>query len=612
MRSRTVHRVRAGGTLFLLAMCAGAGGIACSDDSVAGSGGASSTGSGAMGAGASGGGGATSGGAGGAGGGLGGSAGPETGPNMFEHATGDADEGREVFRFETFGNEGFWTRVVQLPQGMKAAAVTPLMALAEGLSVDADRIPEAMKDALVAELATDLSPAQAPLLNDPATTEALVEANAVIGFSARNVTALNGTIDIDPDDVYAGESVGATCALCHGITDGSVYKPQGKGGSIGKRVDGPTNHDLQFGRILSLGLASRAYYPTLALDLQANMGMSLSRKGPGVGLISAAATEVEVDAYLTDSELYPIGMFDDATDGNGAPMHITPMFRADLAAPWGSEGSIEMLENFSNLVYTVLLDPTDLTTAGGRQFMMDRGGAAGIEVVDNYLAILASLGVPPGGTNGYPFVGSQAEVQVGLQAGAKVEMSPIGLRVDETKLLDMNAYLNSLPAPAGEATDPEARARGRLVFRTECTGCHRDDQSLFVPQNISPYNPSVELFANAPPRPDLYPAWMGTTLADRTAAGLAPVRDFAGTFDDKLVVVDASNRDQPRGSAMPLLLDLARKPVFLHDNSVSSLEELLDPTQRAADAPHPFFLADAAERADVIVFLRGLDDQPLP
>ena len=527
MRRRTIGKASFSGTMILLAACSGTVLAACSDDAVSSpddaAGGAAAGGSS----------------------GLGGSAGPETGPNMFEHETGDSDRGRDVFRFETFGNEGFWTRVVQLPQGMKAAGITPLMALAEGLSVDADSIPQSMKAALVAE-ADDLSPTNAPLLNDPATTEALVEANAIIGFSARNVTELNGTIDIDADDVFAGESVGATCALCHGITDGSVYKPQGPGGSIGKRIDGPANHDLQFGRIVSLGLASRAIYPTLALDLQANMGMSVSRKGPGVGLISSAATEAEVDAYLTDAKLYPVGMFDDAPDGNGAPMHITPMFRGDLGAPWGSEGSIEMLENFSNLVYTALLDPTDSVSEGGRKFLMDRGGPAGLELADNYQAILESVGVPAGGTNGYPFVGSQAEVDIGLDAGAKVEMSPIGMRVDETKLLDMNAYMNSLPAPAGDRSDPEAIARGRVVFRGQCTSCHRDDQSVFVPQNISPYNAMVDLFANAPARPDLYPSWQGATAAEREASGLAPVRDFPGNLRRQ---ADRRRRQQSRPAA---------------------------------------------------------------
>ena len=30
---------------------------------------------------------------------------------------GNAQAGRDVFRFETFGNEGFWTDTMRLPQG---------------------------------------------------------------------------------------------------------------------------------------------------------------------------------------------------------------------------------------------------------------------------------------------------------------------------------------------------------------------------------------------------------------------------------------------------------------------------------------------------------------
>jgi len=46
---------------------------------------------------------------------------------------------------------------------------------------------------------------------------------------------------------------------------------------------------------------------------------------------------------------------------------------------------------------------------------------------------------------------------------------------------------------------------------------------------------------------------------------------------------------------MPLLLDLARKPVFLHDNSVPTLDALLD-SARGDTAPHAVYL-DADERA---------------
>lgn len=545
---------------------------------------------------------------------LPGASGPaDAGENELVHPVGEAADGQDVFRFETFGNEGFWTGVLQLPQGIAAAKVTPLQAIAAGLSVDIDNVPEEMVPVIAAELKTDLSPAKAPALNDPATTIALVEANAIIGLSARNVKTLNGKLDIDAADVYAGESIGVTCALCHGITDGSVL-PANKGGSIGKRVDGPTNHNLNVGASIALGVNSRAFYPTLALELVANGGKSVSRKGVGIGLISKAATEKEVDAYLNDPELYPVGMFDDAADGNGAPMHITPFFRTDLAAPWGSEGSIEMLQNFNNLVYTALLDPTDLTTEGGRQFLLERGGAAGTEIADNYEAILASIGVEKGGATGYPFVGraDQPGVTIDLDAGAKVEASFIGIQVDQTKLENLNAYLNGLPAPAGDKSDPDAIARGRLVFREACTTCHNDDQSKFVPQNIVPFNDSVELYEEAPARGELWPAYAGALLASRDASGLAPVRNSPGTFDDKLVIVEASNRGKPRGDALPLLMDLARKPSFLHDDSVASLADLLDPEARSNTSPHPFFIDDADERADLIAFLNSLDDQPLP
>lgn len=539
----------------------------------------------------------------------------------FESPLGDPALGRDVFRFETFGNEGFWTRVLQLPQGLKQ--INLLQALALGLSIDSELLPATVATTLSAELKTDLSVASAPSLNSPAFFEAIIEANALIGFPARNVSALNGTLDINNDDVYAGESVGMSCALCHSVTDGSVHRPAKgvRGGTIGKRIDASGNHDLEFGKTIALGLGSRAYYPTLALQLAANMGKSVSRKGPGVGLISPAGTEAEVDAYLNDSALYPIGMFDDLVDGNGAPMHNTAFFRTTLSAPWGSEGGIHFLHNFSNNVYTQLMDPTDITTEGGKKFLAERGLAAGLEIVTNYEAILASMGVPKGGQNGYPFtarttrlvngVATPTGVLVGLSAGAKIEDSPLGIRVDEAKTIAMNGYLDTVRAIPGDTSDPSAIARGRLAFRKDCTSCHRDDQSIFVPSNVHPYNMSVELYKNELPRPDLFPAYAGELIADRSAVGLAPVRNAPGTFDDKLVIGDPSNKDDPRGSALPLLVDLARRPTFLHDDSVASLDELLDPTARAAGAPHPFYIPEAATRADVIKFLRSLDDQPL-
>ena len=279
------------------------------------------------------------------------------------HMTGNAASGQQVFRFETFGNEGFWTDALRLQQGVVAAGVTPIQALRLGLSVDIDALDAATQTALAAELKTDLTPANAPLLNSPATTVALINANAVIGIVAKD-TNRDGVIDI-----LKGDKTGASCALCHAVTDGSAFSMAG-GGSIGKRLDGRANHFLNFGTLIATGPNSRAYYPVLQLALNANGGKTLGRAPTGM---TPASTEAEVEAYLSDPAYYPVGMFDDTPDGNGDPMHNSALFRTDLAAPWGTEGGIGRLDNFGNLVYTALLDPTNLTTTGGRAFLVKLG-----------------------------------------------------------------------------------------------------------------------------------------------------------------------------------------------------------------------------------------------
>lgn len=474
---------------------------------------------------------------------------------------GNAAAGKEVFRFETFGNQGFWTDAVRLPAGIKAGMVTPLQALQLGLSVDVDALDPDMQGELMKQLKEDPSAKKSLLLNDPSVTEKLVAANAVIGFSAN------------------GGKVGATCALCHTITDGSALSLP-NGGSIGHRQDGRTNHNLNIGALLATAANSRALYPVLQLTLKANGGKTFGRAPKG---LTEKSTEAEVDAYLSNPKFYPVGMFDDTFDGNGDPMHISAFFRQDLAAPFGSGGEIGRLDNFSNLVYTALFDLTDLTTPGGRAFLHKLGGAAGDEIANNYVKVLAETHV-----TGYPFVKAEKHQQPGS------EDAPLGIRVDNVKLLDLNAYLASLPAPKGAEIDEKAAAHGRELFRTVgCTGCHNVDQSRPVPSLIVPMK-------------QIFPGDNPTVLAQREPP-LNAVQDTPDvTFDDKMAVVNASLRGEERGIALPLLLDLARKPVFLHDDSVPSLEDLIDP-RRGSMAPHPFFVPDPEDRKDAVDFLRSLD-----
>ena len=90
--------------------------------------------------------------------------GPVTSETPIVHQTGNVAAGQTVFRFETFGNENFFTDAMRLQQGIVAAGVTPIDALTLGLSVDIDALDTATQQAIAAELQTDLSPANAPLL----------------------------------------------------------------------------------------------------------------------------------------------------------------------------------------------------------------------------------------------------------------------------------------------------------------------------------------------------------------------------------------------------------------------------------------------------------------
>ncbi|MBA3484227.1 MAG: hypothetical protein H0T51_20690 [Pirellulales bacterium] len=468
---------------------------------------------------------------------------------------GDPAAGRDVFRFETFGNEGFWTDAMRLPQGVEQAKFTPLDAIKAGLHVDVDALEPAMKQAMSAELKTDLSPAKAPRLNDVKTTMALIKANAVIGIVPR------------------GDKVGIACAICHTVTDKSVFDMPG-GGSIGRRIDGPAATTIDMGGLLALAANSRAYYPNLQLELG---GKTIGRAPKG---IRADSTEEEVDAYLKNPKFYPRGTFDETQDGIGNPVQNTPLFRQDLAGPYGSNGLHEKFEGISNASYTTNLDPTNAATPEGLMLLTTLAGELGKELHANYVKILKETGVV-----GYPYV----DASTGHKAGHRD--TPVGRQVNLQKVLDMKAYTFMLSAPRPPQVDMSAAQRGGAFFKANCTQCHGADQSQPVPATI------VSLGK-------IWPGYKPAVIAERKPP-LSSIEDSPGGYDDKMVIIDASERGEIRGVPLPLLLDLSRKTAFLHDNSVAGLGELLTP-RRGKMAPHPFYVSNDAERADVIAFLNGL------
>jgi hypothetical protein len=299
---------------------------------------------------------------------------------------GDAARGKEVFRFETFGNEGFWFNAMRMQQGMDEAKVTPKQMLALGLHFDMEALDVGLRKALEAEFKTDLSLQNAPHLNDPKTTAMLINSNAVIGMVAK---------DSNKDkkiNIMEGDMVGLSCAVCHTITDASAFNMPA-GGSAGKRIDGPAPLTLNVGKLLATAKNSRAYYANLQLTIA---GKTIGKASKG---LEPTSTEAEVDAYLTNPAFYPVGTFDETHDGIGNPVKNVPLFRQDLAAPFGTSGQNALLENISNSSYTANLDMTTLATPEGRQFLFLRAGDAGVKIHENYKQILKETGV-----TGYPYV----------------------------------------------------------------------------------------------------------------------------------------------------------------------------------------------------------------
>ena len=176
------------------------------------------------------------------------------------HARRMIEEGRQIFRFDTFGSEAFFGDALQLHRAIAGAknggvggGVSPKTALAVGLKVDSDALPDALKLQIAAGKVN---------LDDPATTLALLKLNAVVG-----VTGLF-------DSAGKIRSMGIQCAFCHSTVDNS-FAP-----GIGKRLDGWANRDLNVGLIVSLSPNLTPFTDLLGVDA-ATVRLVLNSWGPG-------------------------------------------------------------------------------------------------------------------------------------------------------------------------------------------------------------------------------------------------------------------------------------------------------------------------------------------
>src|SRR5512146_1204943 len=169
-------------------------------------------------------------------------------------------QGQQTFRFDTFGDQAFWGDALQLHKAIEGAAfggvgpgVSPATALAVGLKVDVQALPDSLKNKILKGQVN---------LNDPAVTLALLKLNAVVGVTGY----------FNPDGSLS--SMGIQCALCHSTVDDS-FAP-----GIGHRLDGWANRDLNVGAIIALSPDLSPFQNLLGVD-RATVVEVLNSWGPG-------------------------------------------------------------------------------------------------------------------------------------------------------------------------------------------------------------------------------------------------------------------------------------------------------------------------------------------
>jgi hypothetical protein len=186
----------------------------------------------------------------------------DRGPDGLVRRNGERlfTEGRQIFRYDTFGDEAFWGDALKLHQAIEGErfggvgpGVSPATALAVGLKVDAEALRPNVLNA-IRHGRVDI--------DDPAVTLALLDANAVVGVTGHRNSS--GGL----------ASVGIQCSLCHSTVDNSVAP------GVGRRLDGWPNRDLNVGAIVALAPDLSVVADLLQTD-QATVRTVLNSWGPG-------------------------------------------------------------------------------------------------------------------------------------------------------------------------------------------------------------------------------------------------------------------------------------------------------------------------------------------
>ena len=211
-------------------------------------------------------------------------------------------QGRQIFRFDTFGDEAFWGDKLQLHLAIEGIGLggigpglSPKGALAAGLKIDVDALPR--------QLRTQLSNRKVNL-DDPTVTLALLKLNAVIGVTG--FFNSSGTL----------RSVGLQCSFCHSTVDNShpalcagAIDPNPGTGCVGHRLDGWPNRDLNVGGIVALAPDLSPFASLLGIS-QDTVRTVLNSWGPG---------KFDAELFLDGKAFNPQRVTDGAVTGTNVP-----------------------------------------------------------------------------------------------------------------------------------------------------------------------------------------------------------------------------------------------------------------------------------------------------
>jgi len=335
--------------------------------------------------------------------------------SVQQNAGRQVELGREVFRFNTFGDEAVWGDVLGLHKAIEGAklggvgpGVSPKTALALGLKVDAAAIPADVAAAIKAGKVN---------LDDPATTVTLLKLKAVVGVKA--FFDANGGL----------KSVGITCALCHSTVDDS-FAP-----GIGQRLDGWPNQDLNVGAIVAAAPNLKPLEESLHAD-EATVKKVLLGWGPG-----KFNAELDLDGKAVGPDGTPAS----------AATRIPSAFGKDGQNLHTWEGGWGTVSYWNAFV-------ANLEMHGIGNFFDPR--------LDNEQKFPLAAAAHFGHTQ--PYVG---------EGVLPVPATPTGLPDQITEALrPLDSYQRALPAPRPPAGsfDADAAARGEKVFNGQgkCASCH--------------------------------------------------------------------------------------------------------------------------------------------